>query len=195
VVQRVREASVSVGGEVVTSGQGLIVLLGVAVGDGEREADRLASKVARLRIFENAEGRFDVSLLDVGGEALVDPRYFGLPLNPPALLHQQATRERRFAGAESRLDWRAVNRAPSLRVRPVAGAWPALVVAEEPKDDMGRGVRIGRVCSAGREEPVRRVRVTSTTFVGFVGRWSHAQPVPRRRGGSSAPIVTAARRR
>jgi len=72
VVQRVREASVSVGGEVVgASGHGLVVLLGVAVGDGEREADRLAGKVARLRIFENAEGRFDRSLLDVGAEALV----------------------------------------------------------------------------------------------------------------------------
>ncbi len=72
VVQRVREASVGVGGEVVGAiARGLVVLLGVAVGDDEREADRLAGKVARLRIFENAEGRFDRSLLDVGGEALV----------------------------------------------------------------------------------------------------------------------------
>lgn len=72
VVQRAREASVSVEEEIVgASGRGLVVLLGVAVGDGEGEADRLAGKVARLRIFENAEGRFDRSLLDVGGEALV----------------------------------------------------------------------------------------------------------------------------
>jgi D-tyrosyl-tRNA(Tyr) deacylase len=72
VVQRAREASVSVEGEIVGAlGGGLVVLLGVAVGDGEGEADRLAGKVARLRIFENAEGRFDRSLLDVGGEALV----------------------------------------------------------------------------------------------------------------------------
>jgi D-tyrosyl-tRNA(Tyr) deacylase len=52
-------------------GAGLCVLLGVAQDDSEREAERLAGKVARLRIFENDEGRFDRSLLDVGGEALV----------------------------------------------------------------------------------------------------------------------------
>jgi D-tyrosyl-tRNA(Tyr) deacylase len=72
VVQRVQEAWVRVGGELVAScGRGLVVLLGVAIGDGEEDAERLAGKVARLRIFENAEGRFDLSLLDVGGEALV----------------------------------------------------------------------------------------------------------------------------
>ena len=47
------------------------MLLGVARGDGAAEAQRLAEKVARLRIFEDDEGRFDRSLLDVGGEALV----------------------------------------------------------------------------------------------------------------------------
>jgi len=72
VVQRVREASVSRGGEVVGScGSGLLVLLGVASGDTDADAQRLAGKVARLRIFGNEEGRFDLSLLDVRGEALV----------------------------------------------------------------------------------------------------------------------------
>ena len=72
VVQRVREASVSVGGEVVAScGPGMLVLLGVADTDTPDDAERLAGKVARLRIFENADGRFDRSLLDTGGEALV----------------------------------------------------------------------------------------------------------------------------
>lgn len=72
VVQRVSEGSVSRGGEVVGScGRGLSVLLGVAVGDTEADAQRLAAKIARLRIFENADGRFDLSVLDVGGEALV----------------------------------------------------------------------------------------------------------------------------
>lgn len=72
VVQRVREASVAVGGEVVAAcGRGLVVLLGVAEEDGPEVADRLAARVARLRVFENSEGRFDLSLLDVGGEALV----------------------------------------------------------------------------------------------------------------------------
>jgi D-tyrosyl-tRNA(Tyr) deacylase len=71
VVQRVREASVSVDGEVVGAcGRGLVVLLGVAAEDDEAAATRLAEKIARLRIFENDEGRFDLSLLDVGGEAL-----------------------------------------------------------------------------------------------------------------------------
>ena len=51
--------------------QGLCVLLGVSREDGEDEAARLADKVAKLRIFENEDGRFDRSLLDVGGEALV----------------------------------------------------------------------------------------------------------------------------
>ena len=72
VVQRVRTATVKVGGDIVGSCQaGLVILLGVAASDGEADADRLAARIARLRIFENAEGRFDLSLLDVAGEALV----------------------------------------------------------------------------------------------------------------------------
>jgi D-aminoacyl-tRNA deacylase len=72
VVQRVREARVDVEGR--TTGaieRGLCVLLGVARTDTEVEADRLAGKIARLRIFENEAGKFDRSLLDVGGAALV----------------------------------------------------------------------------------------------------------------------------
>jgi D-tyrosyl-tRNA(Tyr) deacylase len=72
VVQRVASARVVADGEVVGEiGRGLCVLLGVSRQDGEEEAERLAGKIARLRIFENDEGRFDRSLLDVGGEALV----------------------------------------------------------------------------------------------------------------------------
>ena len=72
VVQRVREASVTVAAEVVArSAAGVVVLLGVAAGDDVDVAEQLAGKVARLRIFENSEGRFDRSLLDIGGEALV----------------------------------------------------------------------------------------------------------------------------
>jgi D-aminoacyl-tRNA deacylase len=52
-------------------GAGLCVLVGVAGSDTQEEAGRLAGKVARLRIFENEEGRFDRSLLDTGGAALV----------------------------------------------------------------------------------------------------------------------------
>jgi D-tyrosyl-tRNA(Tyr) deacylase len=72
VVQRVREARVVVGGTVVGQiGPGLCVLLGVAAGDGEEDAIRLAGRTARLRIFENDEGRFDRSVLDADGSALV----------------------------------------------------------------------------------------------------------------------------
>jgi D-tyrosyl-tRNA(Tyr) deacylase len=71
-VQRVREASVSVGGEASAAiGPGVLVLLGVASTDTTDVADGLARKVARLRIFENAAGRFDRSLLETSGAALV----------------------------------------------------------------------------------------------------------------------------
>ena len=72
VVQRVRRASVAVDDDVVGEIEaGVLVLLGVARLDAFPEAERLAGKVARLRIFENEDGRFDRSLLDIGGEALV----------------------------------------------------------------------------------------------------------------------------
>ena len=68
VVQRVSRARSTPGGEI---GAGLCVLLGVADGDTREDAERLAGKVARLRIFQNEEGKFDLSLLDTGGAALV----------------------------------------------------------------------------------------------------------------------------
>lgn len=72
VVQRVSRARVVVAGEVVGEiGAGLCVLLGVADTDDASAANRLAGRVARLRVFENEEGKFDRSLLDTGGAALV----------------------------------------------------------------------------------------------------------------------------
>ena len=72
VVQRVTQARVVVAGEVVGEiGPGLCVLLGIAREDETPEAGRLAARVAQLRIFENHEGRFDASLLETGGAALV----------------------------------------------------------------------------------------------------------------------------
>ena len=68
VVQRVTRASSTPGGSI---GRGLLVLLGVTHGDDDGTADALAAKVARLRIFENEDGKFDRSLLDTGGGALV----------------------------------------------------------------------------------------------------------------------------
>ena len=70
-VQRVSEAAVSVEGrEVARIGRGLLVLLGVTHGDGPAEADRLAGKLERLRIFEDAEGRMNLSVREIDGEVL-----------------------------------------------------------------------------------------------------------------------------
>ena len=72
VVQRATRASVAVGGEVKGEiGRGLVVLLGVAVGDGEAEARWMADKLAALRIFEDAAGKMNLSVKDVGGGLLV----------------------------------------------------------------------------------------------------------------------------
>jgi D-aminoacyl-tRNA deacylase len=71
-VQRVSEAAVTVGGEEIARiGPGLLVLLGVRDGDGTEEADRIAGKLERLRVFEDAEGRMNLSVRDVDGELLV----------------------------------------------------------------------------------------------------------------------------
>jgi D-aminoacyl-tRNA deacylase len=67
----VSEAAVSVEGvEVARIGAGLLVLLGVKNGDGTDQADRMAGKLSRLRIFEDREGRMNLSVADVGGEVL-----------------------------------------------------------------------------------------------------------------------------
>ncbi len=71
-VQRVTMARVDVDGETVgVIGAGYLLLVGVAHVDETGDADRLAGKVARLRLFPNEAGKFDRSLLDVGGGALV----------------------------------------------------------------------------------------------------------------------------
>jgi D-tyrosyl-tRNA(Tyr) deacylase len=72
VLQRVTRASVSVEGQVVGSiGVGWLVLLGVAKGDGDDDADKLADKVVGLRAFEDGDGKMNLDLADVGGSALV----------------------------------------------------------------------------------------------------------------------------
>jgi D-aminoacyl-tRNA deacylase len=72
VVQRVARACVTPSGSTSGAiGPGLCVLLGVARGDAEDDAVRLAGKVARLRVFADEEGKFDRSILDVGGAVLV----------------------------------------------------------------------------------------------------------------------------
>ena len=72
VIQRVRSASVDVGEETVGKiGKGFLVLLGVMDGDTEKEADLLAAKTAKLRIFEDENEKMNLALTDVGGAALV----------------------------------------------------------------------------------------------------------------------------
>jgi D-tyrosyl-tRNA(Tyr) deacylase len=72
IIQRVSEASVEVAGQIVgRTGPGLLVLLGVGKGDGEAEANLLAEKTAQLRIFADEAGKFNRSLLESGGGALV----------------------------------------------------------------------------------------------------------------------------
>ena len=72
ILQRVISASVTVEGSIAGEiGAGLLILVGVAGGDVEAEASRMAHKCAELRVFSDADGKFNRSLLDTGGEALV----------------------------------------------------------------------------------------------------------------------------
>jgi D-tyrosyl-tRNA(Tyr) deacylase len=71
-LQRVSRASVRIEGQTISSiGKGLLILLGVGHGDGEEQAKFLAEKSANLRIFEDDQGKINLSILDVGGEAIV----------------------------------------------------------------------------------------------------------------------------
>jgi len=71
-LQRVSKASVTVNEQTISSiGSGLLILLGVGQGDGEEQAKLLADKIASLRIFEDENGKTNLSILDVKGEAIV----------------------------------------------------------------------------------------------------------------------------
>ncbi len=72
VLQRVKHSKVLVdGSEVASIGEGLNILLGVGVGDNEKDVEKLVEKVINLRIFEDSSGKFNLSLLDIKGSALV----------------------------------------------------------------------------------------------------------------------------
>lgn len=72
VIQRVKNSSVSVEGELCGEcGRGLMILLGVAEGDSEEDARLLSSKILKLRIFSDENGKMNLSVKDVGGEALI----------------------------------------------------------------------------------------------------------------------------
>jgi D-tyrosyl-tRNA(Tyr) deacylase len=71
-IQRVSSGKVTVDGQIIAQiGHGLVILLGIGHGDGEEQAIYLAEKIANLRIFEDAQGKTNLSILDVGGEAIV----------------------------------------------------------------------------------------------------------------------------
>jgi D-tyrosyl-tRNA(Tyr) deacylase len=72
VLQRVRSGRVAVEGRTIAStGPGLVILLGIGPEDGEAQVRTLAEKVANLRIFEDEQGKMNLSVLDVGGQAIV----------------------------------------------------------------------------------------------------------------------------
>jgi D-aminoacyl-tRNA deacylase len=71
-LQRVSKAGVTVNGQTISAiGKGLLILLGVGHGDGEEQAKFLAEKIANLRVFEDEQGKTNLSILDVKGEAIV----------------------------------------------------------------------------------------------------------------------------
>lgn len=75
-IQRVTEARVEVGGATLGSiGRGILALVGVERGDAEAQAERLAERVLGYRIFPDAAGRMNLSLLDIGGELLAVPQF------------------------------------------------------------------------------------------------------------------------
>ena len=72
VIQRVKHGSVSVEGQVVAEiEKGVVILLGIGMKDGEEQARYLVEKIANLRIFEDDAGKMNLSLLDIGGAAIV----------------------------------------------------------------------------------------------------------------------------
>ena len=72
IIQRVKSGKVSVNSQTVAEiGHGLVILLGIGRSDGEDQAGFLAEKIASLRIFEDEDGKFNLSILDKGGEAIV----------------------------------------------------------------------------------------------------------------------------
>lgn len=75
-LQRVREASVTVAGETIARiGPGLLVLVGVQVGDGEAQAQRLLERLLTYRVFADAQNRMNLSLHDTGGGLLLVPQF------------------------------------------------------------------------------------------------------------------------
>ncbi len=123
VLQRVRSASVSVAGQTVgqlSPGPGLLVYVGIAVDDSPGNARKLAEKVANLRIFEDNDGRLNLSVLDVGGGVLVVPNF---------TLQADTRKGRRPA---------FVNAAPGEQAQPVHEAFLAALGEQGARVSQGR---------------------------------------------------------
>ena len=137
VVQRVSRAAVRVDGEVVGEvGRGLMVLLGIGPGDDEAAARGLADKIVGMRIFEDAEGKTNLSAIDVGAEVLVVSQF---------TLYADLSRGRRpgFTGA-----------APPAVAQPLVERFAALV------SERGLRVATGRFGAHMAVEPVNDGPVT-----------------------------------
>jgi D-tyrosyl-tRNA(Tyr) deacylase len=148
VIQRVTRAEVRVDGEVVGRiGPGAVVLLGVLSGDASSDADRLAERTARLRIFADEAGRMNRSVLDSGGELLVVSQFTlaadmrrGLRPSfdaaaPPA---QAEELYERYVRALEALGPRvATGRFRAMMEVELVGDGPVTILLEEPKDPAG----------------------------------------------------------
>jgi len=132
-LQRTSGARVRVGGEVVGEiGHGLVILLGVGPDDDEAVTDALARRATELRIFDDAEGRTNLSLVDVGGEALVVSQF---------TLYADTRRGRRpgFTGAAApelaeRLYLRFAETLRSLGIRVATGRFGVVMAVELVND-------------------------------------------------------------
>lgn len=120
-VQRVRAGAVSVDGqEIARIQRGLVILLGVGPQDGEAQAQHLAEKIANLRIFEDAEGKMNLSLLEAGGAAIVVSQF---------TLYADTERGRRPS---------FVNAAPPQQAEPLVERFVALLAAQGVAVQTGR---------------------------------------------------------
>jgi D-tyrosyl-tRNA(Tyr) deacylase len=115
VIQRVRSASVAVDGRLAARiGPGLLVLLGVAAGDGDTDVDRMVRKIAGLRVFADEGGRMNLSAVEVGGSLLVVSQF-------TILGDCSAGRRPSFTGAAAPEDGRRLYEAFIARAAAVAG--------------------------------------------------------------------------
>lgn len=147
VVQRVTRGAVRVAGETIGAiGPGMVVLLGVMERDRTEDADRLAERTAHLRIFADAEGRMNRSLLEIGGEALVVSQFTlagdtqrghrpsFLTAAPPE--HAEALYERYSAQLTARGVRVATGRFRAMMEVEILGDGPVTILLEEPRGEL-----------------------------------------------------------